>query len=255
MLEIIKGVTKDYNNKDLDTATKLIYSKGMDIAKSQYEIAWILNRVNELECYVEDGYHTTAEWAEVAFGFKKSLTSNLIRIGKEYTAVRNIGDVQEYTSKFIDVFGGFSDFTTSQIAPMLPIGKDKVVELVESGEITPEMTVRDIAETVKPYKKKRNKKANTAVADTPDPEQEPAENSTRVETNPDEITEIFRLMDVLKRGDECNISHWVDEIVERLCKMGYSWRMGTVLTAYVQNDPNDGDCEQCAINLDGEQGE
>ena len=84
------------------------------------------------------------EWAMKTFGFKKSASYTLLKIGKEYTeTIKNSkGSIVGYTSNLLP--DSETDFTTTQIEKMLPAG-----HLVDSEEITPDMTCKEIEAIVK----------------------------------------------------------------------------------------------------------
>lgn len=141
-----------YSNKELEKATETIIKLGTAIKNNLYNVAFVLASVDKTECYKDDGFNNVQEWAMKTFGFKKSVCYSLLRIGKEYTReLKNPknGRVTGYTSNLLPVNSG-TDFTTTQIECMLPLGEYKdVSECVESGTITPDMSCKRIKEIVK----------------------------------------------------------------------------------------------------------
>lgn len=149
-LAIIKkeALTPAFINKDLNRATKKIATIGTKVAKNFYDVARVLAKVAENECYKDDGFKSAADYAEKVFGFKKSMAYSLIKIGKEYT------DPELPASNLPHEDG--EDFTVSQLDRVLPLERDKVVELVNEKEITPKMTIKEISDVVKRAKDSEN---------------------------------------------------------------------------------------------------
>lgn len=150
---ITSGVAPVYANKSLNTATKKVYEIGEKVRRCAFETAVIIAGVEASECYKEDGFNTVHEWTEAAFGFKKSASYTLLKIGKEY--VREITNpktnkVTGYASNLLPE-GAEKDFTTTQIEKMLPAGHAFAAELVERGEVTPDMTCKEIGKIIKSY--------------------------------------------------------------------------------------------------------
>lgn len=175
-------VVPEFANKNLRTATAKIYKIGETVRKCAYETAYIMAQVDETECYKDDGFNSVHDWTMQTFGFKKSASYTLLRVGKEYTRtlIGSNGKVKGYGSNLFgeDEIMGTGDFTTTQIEKMLPGGHELAVELVESGEITPDMTCKEIERVIKSYTK-------------PETETEPEpETETESETETEPETEI-----------------------------------------------------------------
>lgn len=138
-----------YSNKELDKSTKAIFKIGNNIKANWFTIAHIIAGVDATECYKDDGFNNVHEWVETTFGIKKSASYSLLTIGKEY--LREItsasGKVVGYGSNLI--IDGESDFSKTQIEKMLPAGHELASELVMNGEITPEMSAKEISKVVK----------------------------------------------------------------------------------------------------------
>lgn len=140
-----------YTNKTLQAATKKIVKLGDTVRKAAFETAAIMASVDESKCYEEDGFKSVHEWAMASFGFKKSASYSLLKIGKEYTRKNTVnGKVTGYTSNLLPANSG-ADFNTTQVEKMLPLGHAAAADLVESGEITPAMSAKKIGQYVKDY--------------------------------------------------------------------------------------------------------
>lgn len=180
-----------FANKALQNATTKVLKIGDTVRRCAYETAYIMAQVDASECYKDDGFNSVHDWAMKTFGFKKSASYTLLRVGKEYTQtiLDAKGRIKGYTSNLwgdeIDPETG--DFTTTQIEKMLPGGHDLAVELVENGEITPDMTCKDIEKVIKYH-------TNPPEEDTEDETSEETEDSTG-ETSEEPETVIVAIID------------------------------------------------------------
>ena len=139
---IAKTEVPVFNSKELNSATKKIFTLGNRAAKAMYEVAAILAKVQKDGSYKDDGFKNAADYAMQTFGFKKSLAYNLIKIGKDYMAANSLESNLPHPEN--------EDFTPNQIGLMLPIGdRDIVAEMCENGELTPDMTAEEIRNVVK----------------------------------------------------------------------------------------------------------
>ena len=148
-----KTAAPTYTNKTLNTATQKVYKIGETVRKCAFETAVIIASVESSECYKEDGFNNVHEWTNAAFGFQKSASYTLLKIGREY--VREItdsktGKIKGYMSNLLPE-DAEKDFSTTQIEKMLPAGHAFAAELVEREEITPDMTCREIGKIIKSY--------------------------------------------------------------------------------------------------------
>jgi len=140
-----------FENKELQKATNAVFKLGDAIKKNWFAIAYIVARVDATECFKDDGFNTVHEWVEKTFGIKKTASYTLLTIGKEYTReiVNASGRVVGYGTNLIT--DGSDDFSKTQVEKMLPAGHELAVELVNDGEITPEMSAKEIARVVKSH--------------------------------------------------------------------------------------------------------
>lgn len=140
-----------YDNKELQKATSAIFKLGDGIKRNWFAIAHIVAKVDEIECFKEDGFNTVHEWTEKTFGLKKTASYSLLAIGKEYTReiVNASGKIIGYGTNLIT--DDTKDFSKTQVEKMLPAGHELAVKLVQEKEITPEMSAKDIAHVVKSH--------------------------------------------------------------------------------------------------------
>ena len=165
-------------NKDLEKATVYIFSCDAQVRARQYDIAAILAEIDTKKLYKDDGFASAAEYANVTFGMQKTLAYALIEVGTNYTRPiysdkgRVIGhcsnllpaaDIEKQTAPALD-------FTTGQIARMASLGREKVIELVNDGTVSPRMTHKEIDAIVKANKPPKAIKA----PETPETSTEPA---------------------------------------------------------------------------------
>lgn len=174
MLEIMaKENNTAITNPELKKVTTAINKCGANIRNNFYKIAYLLNKVNEERLYIDDGFMSTAEYAEKTFNIKKTLTYNLIAIGMNYTAENGKESNLPHT--------GNKDYTSSQLKVMLPYDEQDVKKLAENEEISPLMTVTSLK------KKLKEELATEHEAQEQEQEQEEDEavevEATEIETN------------------------------------------------------------------------
>ena len=182
-----------FENKELQKATNAVLKLGDAIKKNWFAIAHIVAHVDATECFKDDGFNTVHEWVEKTFGIKKTASYSLLTIGKEYTReiVNASGKVVGYGTNLITE--GSDDFSKTQVEKMLPAGHELAVELVNGGEITPEMSAKEISRVVKSH---TNPEPETSENE---PEQEPETS----ENEPEQEMETVSVWD--KDGNEYKI--------------------------------------------------
>lgn len=155
---------KEIKNATLKKATERITKCTHAIATNAYTIAAILAKIDETECYTDDGFKNVTEYTEAFFGMKKSATYEYIKIGREY--VENNHSNLPHAEV---------DFTHKQVAALLPLNnRDRAVELIEDGTITVDTPVSEIKKIVK--------------AETTEPTEETEETEPTEEAEPTEET-------------------------------------------------------------------
>lgn len=161
--EFLVTTTKSisFSNKELQKATNMVYKLGDTIKRNWFTIAHIVAHVDETECYKDDGFNNVHEWVEKTFGIKKTASYSLLAIGKEYTReiVNGTGKVVGYGTNLVTE--GTEDFSKTQVEKMLPGGHNLAVELVHDGEITPDMTAKEISKVVKSHTNPENNESET----------------------------------------------------------------------------------------------
>ena len=169
-----------FDNKELQKATNAVLKLGDAIKKNWFAIAHIVAHVDETECYKDDGFNNVHEWVEKSFGIKKSASYSLLTIGREYTReiVNSSGKVVGYGTNLIT--DGSDDFSKTQVEKMLPAGHELAVELVNGGEITPDMSAKEISKVVKEH-------TNKSEAEQ-EPEQETEETESVSEQEPETVS-------------------------------------------------------------------
>lgn len=170
-MELIMKVNEgtSFTNKELNTATNAIFKLGNAIKNNLYNVAHIMATVDENKYYEEDGFKNVHEWTTQTFGFKKSASYSLLKIGKEYT--RAITEDKNGKVKLIGYGSNLIeetdiDFTTTQVECMLPLGHDTAEQLVQEEVITPEMSCKEIKKIVKAYRNPEEETSSEATEET-----------------------------------------------------------------------------------------
>lgn len=125
----------------LEKTTEKINKLQVNMKKSLLAIAKTLSDI-DTDDVKKCGFKNVAHYAEVVFGYKKAMTSNLIRIGTQYV----VHDKNKYYTILED---NGTDFTVSQLQECLKLDVATVQELVEEKTITSDMTCKEIRDVVK----------------------------------------------------------------------------------------------------------
>lgn len=164
LMDAAKTVTPTFKDSALQSATNQILKLGDAIRKNLFHIAWIIAEVDSRVAYERDGFNSVHEWTEQTFGFKKTMSYDLLKIGKEYTreAISRKGKTEGYCSNLLPVpvvMDGdkivdcqpapVEDFSVTQISAMLPVGHETAVELVREQVITPKTSAKKIKDIIK----------------------------------------------------------------------------------------------------------
>lgn len=149
-----------FMNKDLESATIALCKCDMQIKARQYDIAAILADVDARKLYVDDGFASTQEYAHTTFGMQKSLAYALIDVGRNYTRpiISTNGKTIGHCSNLLPPAdqskqdAPLVDFTTGQLSRISSLGRETIRSLIESGELTPQMTYKQLDALVKAHK-------------------------------------------------------------------------------------------------------
>lgn len=174
-----------FNNMELEKATILLSNCDSNIRRYQFTIAATLAKIENSKLYTDDGFDSCAEYAMQTFGMKKTLAYNLIDIGTNYTRAYHDkkGKIIGYCSNLLPACDSeimdapLIDFTPNKISRFKSLGREKVLEMVNNGELTPQMTTREIDDVVK---------LNTAI---PAVEGEPIEAPEQSAESPEQSAE------------------------------------------------------------------
>ena len=192
-------------NKKLQNATMQIFQIAGKIRNNWFEVGAIIAMVDEQELYKDDGFNNVHEWTTRAFNIKKTMSYDLLKIGKEYTReiLSEKGRTIGYECNLV-VPDSSDNFALTQVIRMLPAGHDKAQELVNSKVITPDMSSTLIGKIIKVLKEPANSNESDEPTETnePDDSTESTE-STREEwlrATFDKITTAELIEELEKRG-------------------------------------------------------
>ena len=161
----IEKTTIHYLSKRLEKATQRVYKIADAINQNAFCIAWIIADTEDAFTADDnpDGFKNVIEWAMAAFGFKKSTAYNLLKIGKFYTAEVKTASKTTYRDNI--TAPDEIPFTISQIMQFLPYDYADVEKAYKEGVISPEMSCRALADTLKKWIKKTETDAETDETD------------------------------------------------------------------------------------------
>lgn len=132
--------TKELVNTDLKGHANKIKGYGKNIRTNYLKIAKELYEIDKSECYLDDGFEDTQDFASKVLNIQKTTSYNLIRIGREFLS-------EDGTRTALTDKG--NDYGVSQLQILLPLGIDKAKELHDEEVIKPEMSVRQLKSIVK----------------------------------------------------------------------------------------------------------
>lgn len=152
MFEVTVTPGTQFQNRALQRATSQILVLGNRIRQNYYMVAAIIADVDKMEAYKEDGFNTVHDWVESSFAVKKATSYNLLRLGQEYTraVMSNTGKVTGYECNLLPETA-VSTFSPTQVFRMMQLGRDEAGEMCNTGEITPDMSTRQIDKIVKEH--------------------------------------------------------------------------------------------------------
>lgn len=156
MEELTTIKTTELTNKELKDYTKKLKNCGDNIRKNYIKISFLLNEIESSECYLDDGFEDTIDYASKVLNIQKTTTYNLLKIGKEFIA--ESGERTVLTDKG-------NDYGVSQLQALLPVGVERAKELHDDGTITPDMSVRQIKQIIKDETNPDNEHEDTDVVD------------------------------------------------------------------------------------------
>ena len=168
-----------FMNRKLEKVTQSIMKCAANVQTNRFAISAMLADVQSEGLYKDDGFANAADYAMATFAMEKTLAYDLIRMGQQYVRpiLNDKGRVIGYCSNLLPPANPDAqdaplvDFTPTQIIKFSSLGREKVLNLIMSGELNPRMTIKEIVSLVKACKQ-----IETSFADkAEEPMQEPAE--------------------------------------------------------------------------------
>lgn len=115
--------------------------------RNMFEIAARLLVIRDEKLYTADGYKDVFDYAAKVLDYKKNFVYKLTTAAEKYIEATPNND--GYVSILVH---DDSDYTVSQLIELNGVENDNAIKLDENGVITPEMTTKEIRETVKDFK-------------------------------------------------------------------------------------------------------
>ena len=177
---------EELQNKELKKITNRIYAIGDKINSYKLELARHFVNVETKGLYKQDGFKDFTKWSEAMFGFKKTQSYELFKIGNSFIVeeVDEKGRVS-YHSKFKTVSG---DYSFTQLVRMYAFqsehGKERLLEYIANGDIninTSANTIQQLSRDLKALNKPEEKENKPE-------ENKPEEKENKSEENKNEYT-------------------------------------------------------------------
>ena len=206
---------KEFENKNLQDATISIYRLQDNANMSLLSIAGIAGEVAKNKSYEEDGFKKPQEWLMQTFGYKKSTAYSMIKIANDFLEleVSPSGMIPIYHSVFRNAETD-EDFTLTQLEKLLPLGKEKVIELMSYGSLKFESSVKDIRELVSDVKALETKDEKETETETKPEKEKETETETKPEKEKETETEKEELLSTIKIYNNCITVRNGSDIVE-----------------------------------------
>ena len=171
-----------FQNKKLQNATMQIMQIAGKIRNNWFEVGAIIAMVDAQELYKDDGFNNVHEWTTRAFNIKKTMSYDLLKIGKEYTReiLSDKGCTIGYECNLM-VPDSSENFALTQVIRMLPAGHEKAQELVSAKVITPEMSSTAIGKVIKGLNEPEEPEEETEKVSVPSEHSEEPEEVTHEE--------------------------------------------------------------------------
>lgn len=139
---MVHGTTIE--NKQLARLTDQLYRIGLNVKKSYLKVASIIHQIDEKGLAVEQ-FGGLTEYGEQVLGLKKAQTYALKNVGERFVNAKTKESIFARED---------SDYSVTQLQALLPIKDDELLQEWNANDvINPSMTVTDIKEVVKEYRK------------------------------------------------------------------------------------------------------
>lgn len=156
------SVCPKVEDKELQKATDSLYKALLDYRNAAARAAYIAGDIDTRKLYEKAGCKSAAEFIMQTFGVNKTMAYSMVKVGKRFMKSLNESNLPHDSGK---------DFNFTQLEKMLPVSddnRDKLVEVIESGAINPDMSAREISSVVAGLKgKKASKDEPSADGETP----------------------------------------------------------------------------------------
>lgn len=147
-------------NEELKAITFEIFDLGFNMRlvakKIASKVAYVRDNADSL-CGEFDGKTASKRfetWGTEILGLKRAQLNAFAKVGTELLDESGNVRILEHKPQHADV----QDFTMTQLQTIVPLGIDKVNELVYDSKISPEMTVAEIKEVIKENDPKKAEK-------------------------------------------------------------------------------------------------
>ncbi len=161
-------------NKQLARLTDQLYRIGLNVKKSYLKVASIIHQIDEKGLAVEQ-FGGLTEYGEQVLGLKKAQTYALKSVGERFVNAKTKESIFARED---------SDYSVTQLQALLPIKDDELLQEWNANDIiNPSMTVTDIKEVVKEYRKPQlTEGTDTEEADTEEADTKEADTEEAAET-------------------------------------------------------------------------
>lgn len=146
-----------FKNAELNKFSASIAKIALDSVSRNIELAKILGRVLDTECYKEDGFSSVGDFAEKTFGIKRASAYQLASVGRRF-----FNSDTETAGKVVKMLKG----QTGNLAELVNMSDEQIESAISENKINADSVqteLREVAKSVKPPKVINEKKARLSA--------------------------------------------------------------------------------------------
>lgn len=134
-----------FKNAELNKATESLMRLVLEDAKNSMEKGRILYEIESKKLLKDTEFATVEEYGKSLFNWSKGQISKMKNVFAKYGTAP------------LQLNGETLDFSPTQLSEMLTLDRETVDSLIESGEISPDMTTKEIRDVVAQHKETKTR--------------------------------------------------------------------------------------------------
>lgn len=147
MSEIIKvnhSALSAIHDEELKVYTDMLVSDLTNVRYYMVRASVVLAAIDESKCYEHDGFATIHDYTESILGIKRAQSYAILKVGKTLVNTETMESLLPHEAD--------NDYSMSQLQALLPLKSvETAQDMALTGEISPDMTVKEIKARVKAH--------------------------------------------------------------------------------------------------------